>query len=48
MFSKKAFPEKIKNSNEHERGIPMEINYNKRPSFLQGSGNLIEEVNRAF
>ena len=25
----------------------MKINYNKRSPFLQGSGNLVEEVNRA-
>jgi len=26
----------------------MKINYNKRSSFLQGSGDLVEEVNRAL
>jgi hypothetical protein len=47
MFSEKDFPKKIKNSDEHQRGIPMKINYNKRPFFLQGSGYLVEEVKRA-
>jgi len=46
MLSEKGFPKKIKNSDKHKRGIPMKINYNKRPSFLQGSGHLVEEVDR--
>jgi signal recognition particle GTPase len=45
MPSKKNFPEKIEEFDEHERSIPMKINYNKRSSFLQGSGDLVEEVN---
>ena len=48
MPSKKKFPEKIKEFDEHEPSIPMKINYNKRSSFLQGSGDLVEEVNRAL
>jgi hypothetical protein len=48
MLSKKGFPKKIKKSDENEGGIPMKVNYNKRSPFLQGSGNLVEEVNRAF
>ena len=48
MPSKKNFPEKIKEFDEHEPGIPMKINYNKRSSFLQGSPDLIEEVNRTL
>jgi hypothetical protein len=46
MSSEKDLPEKIKNSNENIRGIPMKINYNKRPFLLQGSGHLVKEVNR--
>jgi hypothetical protein len=46
MLSEKNFPKKIENSNDDERGIPMKINYNKHPLFLQGSGHLIEEINR--
>jgi len=45
MLSEKDFPKKIENSDEHERSIPMKINYNKRPFPLQGSGHLVEEVN---
>jgi hypothetical protein len=48
MFPEEDFPEKIKDSDEHERGIPMKINYNKCPFLLQGSGHLIEEINRAI
>jgi hypothetical protein len=48
MPSKKGFPKKIKKSDEDKRSIPMEVNYNKRPPFLQGTGNLVEEVDRAF
>ena len=48
MSSKKNFPKEIQKSDEDGRSIPMEVNYNKRSTFLQGSGDLIEEVNRAL
>jgi hypothetical protein len=47
MSSEKGFPKKIKHFDEYKRGIPMEIYYNKGSSFLQGSGDFVEEVNRA-
>jgi hypothetical protein len=47
MLPKKDLPEKIKDSNENKRGIPMKINYNKRPLPLQGSGHLVKKINRA-
>jgi hypothetical protein len=48
MLPEKGFPEKIINSDEDERGIPMKINYNKCSLLLQGSSHLIEEVNRTI
>jgi hypothetical protein len=44
MPSEKSLPKEIKYPNDHRRGIPMKINYNKASILLQGSGHLIEEV----
>jgi hypothetical protein len=48
VLPEKSPPEKIEDSDEHERGIPMKINYNKCPSLLQGPGHLVEEVKRTI
>jgi hypothetical protein len=48
MPSKKGFPKKVKKSDENQRGIPMEINYNKGSPLLQGTANLVEEVDGSF
>jgi hypothetical protein len=48
VLPEKGFPEKIINSDEDERSIPMKINYNKCSLLLQGSSHLIEKVNRTI
>src|SRR4030042_648874 len=48
MSSEEGLPKKIENPDEYERGLPMEINYNKTPSLLQGSCHFVEEVDRTI
>ena len=46
MPIKKGLPQNIEEPNQEGRSIPMEINDNKITPLLQGSGHLVEEVDR--
>ena len=43
MTAEEKLPEEVKDPKHDRRGIPMEVNYNKRPTLLQGAGHLIEK-----